>query len=176
MMKINPKANFTYFFYDDTQINVGDDDWKEYVLSADPFMGDIGGGTILTDKIVKTRNTKMLCSGCLSVCEKGTYNRVMVEADGGSLIKNRFCQLCCTSMGFEELNIGYEGWDQTSTELFVQEEDEFVGDDMEEPFPLEEYLYAVRSTHESTLNKKLGRRWFEASNEEKHNVILALAD
>lgn len=179
MMKVNPKANFTSFSYHDQRYEVGSDEWKHQVLSADPFMGDIGGcGTILTDKIVKTRNTLALCSGCLSICEKGTYNRVMVEAEAGSLLKNRFCQLCCTTMGFEELCIGYEGWDETSLELFVQDEDEFVEDDMvdEEPLSLEDYIYTIRESHEQALAKVIGRRWFEAPDVQRHKVISELTD
>lgn len=55
------------FTYDGEEITVGNDNWKEYVLSADPFEGDMDGGHNLTDKIVKARKTFQLCSDCLSV-------------------------------------------------------------------------------------------------------------
>lgn len=56
-------------------IEIGSDEWKDNVLSADPFEGDFGSGSYLEDRIVKVRNTKKLCHGCYSLLEPGhTFN------------------------------------------------------------------------------------------------------
>lgn len=169
--------NYKYFEYNDAFVSVGTDEWKESVLSADPFMGDIGGGTRLSDKIVKTRNTLSLCTGCLSTCEKGTFNRVLTEADEGKLLRNRFCEMCCTSIGYEELCVGYEGRNKLETELFVPCYDEnsaFFTDD--EPITLEDHIYSIRTKHEKVLEKELGGRWFEKPDEVLYQVVSGIYD
>lgn len=167
--------NYKEFTYYDDHVVVGSDDWKDTVLSSDPFMGDFGGGRVLSDKIVKARTTLVLCSGCLSTCDKGTYNRVITEAEEGSLLRNRFCELCCTSMGYEELCVGYEGQETLSERLFTFDDDESTEDD-EEPIELENHIYEIRAKHENALQKVLGRRWFEKPDEVKYQVVAELYD
>lgn len=169
--------NYKEFQYHDDSIVVGTVDWKDTVLSADPFMGDIGGGTILTDKIVKARSTLTLCSGCLSTCDKGTYNRIITESDEGQLISNRFCELCCTAMGFEELCVGYESQKELAANLFIHDDEdessEYIDD---EPITLEDHIYYIRDKHEKVLVKQLGTRWFEKPIEVQYQVISGLYD
>lgn len=169
--------NYKNFVYYNVDVVVGDDEWKDIVLSSDPFLGDIGGGVNLTDKIVKTRKTLTLCSGCLSTCDKGTFNRVITEADEGQLIRNRFCELCCTAMGFEELCVGYESQKELSANLFIHDDEdessEYIDD---EPITLEDHIYSIRDKHEKVLVKQLGTRWFEKPIEVQYQVISGLYD
>lgn len=160
--------NYNQFnFYGET-IAVGADRWKGDVLSSDPFMGDFGEGRILSDKIVKTRTTLILCSSCLSTCEKGTYNRVITESSEGELIRNRFCQNCCTNMGYDELCL-IDG----KTKLTTLDEDDDEDEDIRQ---LDDQLYKLRDNHEKALIAALGGRWFESPSEVQYQVISQLYD
>ena len=148
------------FTYGAESITVGDDSWKEWVLSTDPFEGDIGDGNNLSDKIVKTRNTKQLCSDCLSVCIPGEYSRVITANESGELLTNRYCQTCCTAMAFDDLHSDYK---------------EYNDDD--EDYPEEEIMLAdiqreKREKNEKILIKALGKRYFEKSDAEKYQVMV----
>ena len=123
--------NTQTFTYNNEIINVGSDQWKDAVLSTDPFEGDFGDGPNLSDKIVKTRNTKQLCSDCLSICQPGTYSRVIVANVDGQLLTNRYCEDCCTAMGFDELHQDYQQHDM-------------YADDVDEDFELASE-YKIRS-------------------------------
>ena len=150
------------FNYDGETITVGSDHWKDIVLSVDPFEGDFGDGPNLSDKIVKTRNTKQLCSDCLSICQPGTYSRAIVANVDGQLLTNRYCEDCCTAMGFDELHQDYQQHDMYADD---------VDEDYEEVM-LSEVRYELRNKNEKILIKELGNRYFEASDEKRYAVML----
>lgn len=155
-MDIN-KSEFTY---EGEKIVVGNESWKEWVLSADPFEGDFGDGGNLTDKIVKTRTTKQLCSDCLSICETNKYSRVISSAIDGQLITNRYCQECCTAMAFDELHQDYKQY---------KDEDE---DYPEEGVMLSDVRQQVRILNENILIKALGKRYFDKPKEQLFEVMI----
>lgn len=147
------------FIYDGENIVIGNECWKEWVLSIDPFEGDFGDGSNLTDKIVKTRSSKQLCSDCLSICEPNKYSRVVSSAIDGQLITNRYCQECCTAMAFNELHQDYNQYD-----------------DEDENYPEEEVMLSdvrqqVRTLNEKILIKALGKRYFDKSKEQLFDVM-----
>lgn len=147
------------FIYNGAVVVIGSDNWKETVLSVDPFEGDFGDGNNLSDKIVKTKSTKQLCSDCLSICEPKTYSRVISTAVDGTLLTNRYCQECCTAMGFDELHQDYKQYD-----------------DDDEDYPDEEVMLSdarqnLRTIHEKILIKNLGNRYFEKPKDELFKVI-----
>ena len=147
------------FIYDGEEITVGSENWKEWVLSTDPYEGDIDGGSNLQDKIVLTRNTKQLCHDCLSICKPGTYTRVISSSVDGSMVTNRFCEECCTAFAFGELHNDYKQYDYDA--------DDYPDDEV----MLHDTRLDVRKTNENILIGKLGKRYFESSTDEQFNVI-----
>ncbi|WP_291375046.1 hypothetical protein [Acinetobacter sp. UBA6720] len=148
------------FIYDGENIVVGDENWKEWVLSSDPFEGDIGDGNNLTDKIVKTRQTKQLCSDCLSICEPNKYSRVISSAVDGQLLTNRYCQECCTAMAFDELHQDYKQYDDESEDY------------PEEEIMLSDVRQEVRTRNEKILIGVLGKRYFDKPNDQLFKVMI----
>ncbi|MFW2015234.1 hypothetical protein [Acinetobacter bereziniae] len=152
--------NKNEFTYNDEKILVGSENWKEWVLSVDPFEGDFGDGSNLTDKIVKTRKTQQLCSDCLSICEPNKYSRVISSSVDGQLITNRYCQECCTAMAFDELHQDYK---QYSYDDENYPEDEVMLSDVRQN---------IRSTNEKILIKALGKRFFNKSKEDQFKAMI----
>ncbi|OTG85858.1 hypothetical protein B9T31_09705 [Acinetobacter sp. ANC 4558] len=148
------------FQYDGEAIVVGSENWKEWILSADPFEGDFDDSQHLSDKIVKTRKATQLCSDCLSICVSGTYNRVITVSEHGSLITNRYCQECCTAMAFDELHQDYKQYDEDS-ENYPEEE-----------IMLIDVRQQLRTVNENFLIKKLGKRYFDKPKEDLYKVMI----
>lgn len=147
------------FTYDGENIVVGDENWKEWVLSSDPFEGDIGDGNNLTDKIVKTRQTKQLCSDCLSICEPNKYSRVISSAVDGQLLTNRYCQECCTAMAFDGLHHDYKQYDDES-------------EDNPEEIMLSDVRQEVRTRNEKILIKAFGKRYFDNTDQHLFQAMI----
>lgn len=151
------------FEYDGQIVIAGTTHWNESVLSADPFEGDFGDGTNLQDKIVKTRKAKQLCSDCLSICTPGTFSRVVSTATDGQLIRNRYCQDCCTAMAFDELHHDYKQYDDESDDY------------PDNPVMLSEVRQAIRAKNEKFLIKKVGKRYFDQPSSVLYAAMEAVA-
>ncbi|WP_166167914.1 hypothetical protein [Acinetobacter sp. SA01] len=139
------------FQYDGETIVIGSENWKEWVLSADPFEGDFDDSQHLSDKVVKTRKATQLCSDCLSICEPVTYSRVITASEHGSLITNRYCQECCTAMAFDDLHHDYKQYNDDSEDY------------PEEEVMLSDLRHQVRTANEKLLIKELGKQYFNLS-------------
>lgn len=171
------------FIYDGETIKIGSDEWKDAVLSSDPFEGDFGGDDNISDKIVKARTTKQLCSSCFSICESGTFNRVIADKVDGMLVTNRFCQNCCTAMGYYDIAIGTKEYKEGFRHPIVKMIDGLIQYDEDEldeaglePYTLQEHLYEIADTNRNILEKTLGTRWFDKPSADKHSVIFHMGD
>ena len=157
----------------DQEIEIGSQDWADYVLSTDPFEGDFGSGTILEDKIVKARSTKKLCHDCYSILEAGTFTRHMVIADEGKIFKSKFCQECCIEQGFGEFL--YEG----NVELDTDEAWEAActwnetTKEWDEPKELWILRDERRAENVNFLEEKLGGRYFDECDQVKYDIMLS---
>lgn len=148
------------FEYDNEKIIVGSENWKEWVLSSDPFDGDMDDSPTLSDKVVKARKTIQLCSDCLSICKSGTFNRLITMSIDGVLQTNRYCQDCCTASAFPELHHDFQQYDEDSEEY------------PETSLMLYEVRQNLRVKNEKYLSKKLGKRYFEESMDKLYSAIL----
>lgn len=148
------------FKYDGEIIVIGSENWKNWILSTDSFEGDFGDGSNLTDKVVKTRIAKQLCSDCLSICQTGTFSRVVSSAVDGKLITNRYCQECCTAMAFDELHQDYKQYDEDSDDY------------PEEEIMLSDVRHKVREKNEKYLCKVLGKRYFDAPIAKQYEAMI----
>lgn len=161
-------------------VTIGSDEWRETVLSSDPFEGDFFDGSRLKDTIVKTRSAKAICNSCLTPVVSGTYNRVISDKLDGELVTNRFCQDCCTAMGYYDVAIGVKTYSDNGDETITMNADGAcvyayeMEDDMDggEPYLLQDHMYKVREENENVLVSKLGRRWFEKTNLEKYQAMM----
>jgi len=147
------------FQYDGEAVVVGSENWKEWVLSADPFEGDFDDSQHLSDKVVKTRKATQLCSDCLSICEPGTYSRVITVSEYGSLITNRYCQECCTAMAFDGLHHDYRQYDDDSEDY------------PEKEVMLSDVRQQIRVANEKLLIKELGKRYFDLTQATLYQVM-----
>ena len=147
------------FQYDGEAVVVGSENWKEWVLSADPFEGDFDDSQHLSDKVVKTRKATQLCSDCLSICEPGTYSRVITISEYGSLITNRYCQECCTAMAFDGLHHDYRQYDDDSEDY------------PEKEVMLSDVRQQIRVANEKLLIKELGKRYFDLTQATLYQVM-----
>lgn len=142
-------------------IEIGSDDWKDSVLSADPFEGDFGSGCYLEDKIVKVRNTKTLCHGCNSWLKPETYTRSIVIADEGQILKARYCEDCCNDLGYGEflfedgIYIDIENDEEWDKACEIAESKGF-----EEPREYWVIREEIRVDNENYLCEKLGPDWW----------------
>lgn len=159
---------------DGDEIEIGGSYWKDSVLDSMPFYGDYSDAVTLTDKVVLARTSKKLCSGCLSVCQPNTYNRIMSEKVEGTLMNFRFCQDCCTSQAFEiykdcDGNIvdveDEEAWDNACFEVRPNE--------WEEPKDASLIQEELRAENEKYLRSKLGKEYDKAPDFVLYETMLA---
>ena len=157
-----------------TMVTIGDDQWKGSVLSMDPFEGDMDEGTDLSDTIVKCRGSKALCNTCLGICAKGTYNRVIKTAIDGTVLSNRFCEECCTSMAYGDIliegNIFLDVDDDEAYEAACVLIPGTENDYFDPPF-LEEQTYIRRENNEHVLVTKYGNNYSRRPKEDLFKLM-----
>lgn len=150
---------------EDQEIEIGGQEWSDNVLSGDPFEGDYFEGSTLEDKIVKARNTKKTCHSCYSLLQPGTFTRSIVCSEVGKIMKMRFCEDCCNDLGYGEVLFEGNKYYDIDSEEFEEACIEIKPNVWQEPKPLWEVREEIRVANVEYLEKKLGRRYFEAPQE-----------
>lgn len=74
----------------------------EDCLSCDPFLGDMDGGPVLSDKVVKFRAHGATCNYCREAIPAGSWGRSRTEKTDGELMSFRWCTTCSKAMAEDD--------------------------------------------------------------------------